>query len=572
MHAVAGPHAATPGPATASPGATARPATTASPTPTARPAGIRRGPGPTAVAVRDGRIIAVGSDAEIFGLRGTATQDIDLHGRLVLPGFQDSHAHPPQAGLERIRCDLTGAKTLSASMDIVAAYATSSPATWILGGGWSMEAFPGGCPTASTLDQIAAIADRPVYLPNRDHHSAWVNTAALRLAGITADTPDPSDGRIERDTDGAPTGTLHEGAMELVAHLIPTATAAQRRQGLLVAQAYLHSLGITAWQDAWVTPVEFDTYVDVASTGDLTARVVGCQWWERSAGIEQIAALRERRDRGPVGRFRPSAVKIMLDGVCETFTASMLTPYLDGHGHATGNTGLRFVDGADLARYLIALDADGFQVHMHALGDRGVRDALDAIGAARFANGPRADGRHLDNRHQIAHLQVVHPEDVPRFALVDATANAQALWACAEPQMVELTIPYLGDERSAWQYPFASIARAGGRIALGSDWPVSSPNPLEILHVAVNRTEPGAGPDVEPFRPAERLSLIDAVYAYTMGSAHANHQDDMTGSIEPGKYADLVVLDRDIFAPDAGPLPDAAVDLTLVEGVTVHAR
>jgi predicted amidohydrolase YtcJ len=522
------------------------------------------GPRPTSVAVRDGRILAVGDD--LSHLSGTGTQDIDLDGRLVVPGFQDSHAHPPQGGLERTRCDLTGAKTAPAFRSLIAGYAAGTSAPWILGGGWSMEAFPGGCPTAAALDEIAAIGDRPVYLPNRDHHSAWVNSAALRLAGLTASTPDPSDGRIERGPDGAPSGALHEGAMNLVERLIPAPSPAEMRRGLLVGQAYLHSLGITAWQDAWVTPRDFDTYVHVASSGELTARVVGCQWWERSEGIEQIEAFRERRARGPVGRFRPTAIKIMLDGVCETFTASMLAPYLDGHGHSTDNTGLQFIPTGDLASYVTALDADGFQVHMHALGDRGVRDALDAIGAARFANG------RSDNRHQIAHLQVVHPDDIGRFGILDATANSQALWACMEPQMLELTIPYLGDERAAWQYPFASIARTGGRIALGSDWPVSSPNPLEILHVAVHRTEPDAGADVEPFLPDQRLSLEQAVYAYTMGSAHANHHDDVTGSIEVGKYADLVVLDRDIFAPDAGRLADARVDYTFVEGIPVHQR
>jgi predicted amidohydrolase YtcJ len=522
------------------------------------------GPRPTSVAVSGGRIVAVGDD--LTELSGTGTEHIDLAGRLVVPGFQDSHAHPPHGGLERTRCDLTGAKTASAFSARIADYAARTDSSWILGGGWSMEAFPGGCPTAAALDEIGAIGDRPVYLPNRDHHSAWVNSAALRLAGITAETPDPSDGRIERDADGNPSGALHEGAMTLVERLVPAPTAAELRSGLLVGQAYLHSLGITAWQDAWVTPRDFDTYVELAGSGELTARVVGCQWWERSEGIEQIEGFRKRRARGPVGRFRPTAIKIMLDGVCETFTASMLTPYLDGHGHATDNTGLRFVEPGDLARYVTALDAEGFQVHMHALGDRGVRDALDAVGAARFANGPS------DNRHQIAHLQVVHPDDIGRFGILDATANSQALWACAEPQMLELTIPYLGGERAAWQYPFASIARAGGRLALGSDWPVSSPDPLEILHVAVNRTEPGADASVEPFLADERLTLEQAVYAYTMGSAHANHQDDVTGSIEPGKYADLVVLDRDIFAADAGPLTDAHVDYTFIEGTRVYER
>jgi predicted amidohydrolase YtcJ len=521
------------------------------------------GPPLTAVAVRGGRIVAVGSDADIRSFAGTRTQSIELDGRLVLPGFQDAHAHPSQGGLERTRCDLTSVRTIAGYSEIISAYAASTTAPWILGGGWAMEVFPGGCPTAAALDAIASVAGRPVYLPNRDHHSGWANSAALALAGITAATPDPPDGRIERRPDGSPSGALHEGAMKLVETLIPVPSAAELRDGLLVGQAYLHSLGITAWQDAWVTPREYATYVDLAATGDLTARVVGCQWWERSQDISQIAGLRERR--GVFGRFRPTAVKIMLDGVCETFTASMLTPYLDGHGHETDNLGLSFIPAADLVDIVTALDADGFQVHLHALGDRGVRDALDALGAARVANGPS------DHRHQIAHLQVVHPDDIARFGLLDATANAQALWACAEPQMVELTIPYLGPERAGWQYPFASIARAGGRIALGSDWPVSSPNPLEILHVAITRTEPD-GSSAEPFLPSECLSLADAVYAYTTGSAHANHQDDTTGSIEIGKYADLVVLDRDIFAPDAGPLPEAQVDYTLIEGTPVHSR
>jgi predicted amidohydrolase YtcJ len=519
-------------------------------------------PAATAVAVRDGRILAVGSDAEIQALAGTRTETIDLDGRLVLPGFQDSHAHPPQGGLERTRCDLTGERSQAAYQQKVSAYAATTTAPWILGGGWAMEVFPGGCPTAGMLDGIASVAGRPVYFPNRDHHSGWANSTALALAGITAETPDPPDGRIERFPDGTPTGALHEGAMTLVEKLIPEPSAAELRNGLLVGQAYLHSLGVTAWQDAWVTPREYATYVDLVSTGDLTARVVGCQWWERGQGIEQIAGLRERR--GTFGRFRPTAIKIMLDGVCETFTAAMLTPYLDGHGHETGNTGLSFVPADALIEIVTALDADGFQVHLHALGDRSVRDALNALGAARFANGP------ADNRHQLAHLQVVHPEDIPRFGLLDATANAQALWACAEPQMTELTIPYLGAERATWQYPFGSIARTGGRLALGSDWPVSSPNPLEIMHVATTRTDPDG--DTEPFLPSECLTLEQAVHAYTMGSAHANHQDDTTGSVEPGKYADLVVLDRDIFDRASGPLPKAAVDFTFVEGAIVHAR
>jgi predicted amidohydrolase YtcJ len=524
--------------------------------------------GVTAVAVRAGRILAVGGDDEIHTYAGPGTRLVDLRGGTLLPGFQDAHCHPVSGGLERSRCDLDVTRTEAAYLAAIAAYARANPEVpWILGGGWSMEAFPGGCPTAAALDTV--VADRPVFLPNRDHHSGWANTRALEIAGITRDTLDPADGRIERDADGHPTGALHEGAMDLVEKFLPETTLAELRHSLIVGQAYMHSLGITAWQDAWVGAGpsigdSLEVYLDAAASGELTARVVGALWWARDRGLEQIEELVARRARGPVGRFRPTAVKIMLDGVCETFTAAMLSPYLDAHGHATDNRGLDFVDPELLPTFVTALDAAGFQVHMHALGDRGVREALDAIEAARLANGDRG------HRHQVAHLQVVHPDDVARFGALDATANSQALWACAEPQMTELTIPFLGAERAAWQYPFGSIARAGGRIALGSDWPVSSPDPLQIMHVAVTRTEPGSGPDAEAFFPDEQLTLDQAVYAYTMGSAYANHHDHETGSIEPGKLADLVVLDRDIFAPDAGPLTDASVRYTFVEGETVY--
>jgi predicted amidohydrolase YtcJ len=526
-------------------------------------------PLPSTLAVREGRIFAIGTEDEIREYIRPATDVIDLAGGSVLPGFQDAHAHPVSGGLERMRCDLTGCRTEPDCLAAIAVYVAAHPEReWVTGGGWAMEAFPGGCPTAVALD--AVVSDRPAFLPNRDHHSGWANSRALALAGITRDTPHPADGRIERDADGNPTGALHEGAMDLVEKLLPTATADDLHAGLLVGQAYLHALGITGWQDAWVgegagVGDTLPTYLDAAASGELTARVVGALWWDRSRGLDQIEDLIERRARGPVGRFRPATVKIMLDGVCETFTAAMLSPYLDGHGHETANRGLGFIDPDLLSEIVTRLDAAGFQVHMHALGDRGVREALDAVAAARSANPDR------DLRHQIAHIQVVQPADVSRFGALNATANIQPLWACADRQMTELTIPFLGADRSTWQYPFASIAAAGGRLAIGSDWPVTSPDPLEIMHVAVHRTEPGAGPGAEPFLPAERLSLADAVYAYTMGSAHANHQDDDTGSLEVGKHADLVVLDRDLFAPDAGPITDASVRYTLVEGTIVHA-
>ncbi|BCM65474.1 MULTISPECIES: amidohydrolase [Streptomyces] len=518
----------------------------------------------TAVAVTGDRITAVGH-AEVRELAGPRTEVVDLAGRLLLPGFQDAHVHPVPAGLELSRCDLTGRTTAEATVAAVRAYADAHPEReWILGGGWSMEAFAGGTPTKELLD--AVVPDRPVYLPNRDHHGAWVNSRALELAGVGRDTPDPADGRIERDASGEPSGTLQEGAMQLVGRLVPPARPADRLAALLRAQRHLHALGITAWQDALVgdflgmdDPAE--AYRTAAEDGSLTARVVGALWWDRERGAEQIPDLVAKRAAWSRGRFRAGTVKLMLDGVAENHTAALLEPYLDRCGCATANRGTSFLDPARLPAYVTELDALGFQCHFHALGDRAVRDALDAIEAAREANGAG------DTRPHLAHLQVVHPDDVPRFARLGATANIQPLWAAHEPQMDELTIPFLGPERAARQYPFGSLLRSGARLAAGSDWPVSSPDPLQGIHVAVNRVEPGGTGPV--FLPGERLRLADALTAYTAGSAYVNHLDD-TGRVAVGALADLVVLDRDPFTGPPEAIADTRVALTYVGGERVY--
>jgi predicted amidohydrolase YtcJ len=527
-----------------------------------------------AVAVHGGRIVAVGPDATIREHVGPRTTVIDLRGRMLLPGFQDAHVHPPSGGLEMLRCDLNDVYTKPEYLEIIAAYAVEHPdREWILGGGWYMSVFPRGAPDRGSLDAIAP--DRPVFLWSRDGHSAWCNSKALEIAGITATTPDPPDGRIERDEEGAPSGTLHEGAMNLVA--TPPTTADELTDGLRLGQKYLHSLGITAWQDAIVGGRDdtLDVYRSFAGSGALTARVVGALWWDRHRGEEQVEELIHRRGEGGAGRFRATSVKIMQDGIVENFTAASLRPYLDAHGAPTDNAGLSFVEPEALKRAVTRLDAEGFQVHFHALGDRAVREALDAVEAARRANGPS------DHRHHLAHLQIVHPDDIPRFRALGALANAQPLWACYDPQMTELTIPFLGEERASWQYPFGSLARAGATLAFGSDWSVSTPNPLEEMHVAVNRTSASAGPpvagdgpraDEEVFLPEERLDLATSIAAFTIGSAYVNHLDDVTGSIEVGKYADLAVVDRDLFAHPPEEMAEARVDATFVEGVAVYER
>ncbi|MFE6617845.1 amidohydrolase [Streptomyces sp. NPDC057740] len=520
----------------------------------------------TAVAVTGDRVTAVGRQ-EVHDLAGPRTEVVDLAGRLLLPGFQDAHVHPVPAGLELSQCDLTGARTAEETLAAVRAYADAHPEReWLTGGGWSMEAFAGGTPTKELLD--AVVPDRPVYLPNRDHHGAWVNSRALALAGVTRDTPDPADGRIDRNASGEPSGTLQEGAMQLVGRLTPPATPADRLAALLHAQRHLHALGITAWQDALVGDFlgmddPADAYLAAARDGSLTARVVGALWWDRERGAEQIPELVERRAALSHGRFSAGSVKLMLDGVAETGTAALLDPYLDRCGCVTANRGTSFIDAGQLPKYVTELDALGFQCHFHALGDRAVRDALDAIEAARAANGPS------DTRPHLAHLQVVQPTDVPRFARLGATANIQPLWAAHEPQMDELTIPFLGPERAARQYPFGALLRSGARLAAGSDWPVSSPDPLHGIHVAVNRVTPDTD-DTPVFLPGERIGLTEALTAYTAGSAYVNHLDD-TGEVRPGALADLVVLDRDPFAGPTEAIAQTRVALTYVGGERVYA-
>lgn len=535
------------------------------------------------VAVTDGVIVAV--DADLTALRGPATEVVDLAGGLLHAGFVDAHIHPIQGGLERLSCDLSDGSTVAEYLDIVARYAAANPPrgcdasrAWITGGGWAMSAFPGGTPTAALLDEVEPI--RPVFLFNRDHHGAWANSAALALAGITADTPDPADGRIERLPDGSPSGTLHEGAAKLVAAVAPGPSPDEEFAALLEAQRYALSLGITGWQDAIVGDYfgASDTalvYRRALDEGRLLVDVTGALWWDRDRGVEQVPELLARREAlvvelGEGARFRLPAVKIMADGVVENGTASMLEPYLGPLGEGEHPRGIAFVGGQALVDAIVALDAAGFSAHVHVIGDRAVRDALDGFAAARERNGWSTPGRH-----HLAHLQFVHPDDVARFAALGVTANMQALWACNEPQMRELTVPIVGPERAATQYPFASVLRsqaAGApvarvpRLCAGSDWPVSTPDPWQAIHVAVNRTLPTSDPDFdpEPLLADEALTLAEALQAYTAGSAWVTGRGPAdtvqdargraargAGVIEVGAVADLAATDRDPFAGPA---------------------
>jgi predicted amidohydrolase YtcJ len=533
----------------------------------------------TALAIRNGTLVAVGGDEEVAPYLAEADDVLDLDGALVTPGFIDAHMHPVMGGIEKIRCDLTGAVTVDEYVDRLRGY-LATPAgresTWVRGAGWSMEAFPNGLPTKDVLD--ALVSDRPVYMPNRDHHSAWVNSRALELAGITRDTPDPAGGVITRDADGNPTGAIHEAAMEPFERLVPAATPDERAAGLRAAQTYLHSLGVTGWQDAWVdaggTMSNHETYLRAQAEGWLKVRVAAALWFERerpdiAAEVARHVATREEAAKAaaeaPAARYHASHIKVMIDGVVETFTAAMVEPYCvhDGHG---GGTGLTFFEPEFVKEAVTALDAAGFGVHFHALGDRAVREALDAIEAARAANGT------ADRRHHLAHLQVVHPDDRPRFRELGASANLQPLWACHERQMDELTLPFMGPERAGAQYPFGDLHRDGATLVAGSDWPVSSPDPWHGIHVAVTRTSPGAPEGTEPLGHHQGLPLAAALAAYTAGSAWVTRHDDRVGTLAVGKEADVLVHDRNPFALPASQIHETTVRRTYVAGELVFQR
>lgn len=524
-----------------------------------------------AVVVSEGRIVAIVPQDAVDEHRGPQTQIVDLDGRLLSPGFQDAHIHPVGGGVELLQCSLSESADAAETLERIAAYAAENPDGWILGGGWSMDHFPGGAPVRGLLDDI--VGDRPVLLASRDHHSVWASSAAIRAAWLDASTPDPVDGRIEREADGQPAGTFHEGAGDLFNAVKPAIDDDLAYAGLLRAQSELLSLGITGWQDAMVgvvatMPSNLPAYRRALDEDTLIAHVRGAQWWQRDTGAEQIAGMVERReefDKLGDDRFALGTVKIMVDGVAENFTAAMSQPYLDAHGHDTSNAGLSFIRPDLLAGYVTELDKLGFQVHFHALGDRAVVEALDALQAARDANG------EADHRHHLAHLQVVSEEDAARFPALDAVANLQALWACHETQLDELTLPFLHDELQTRQYPFGDLDRAGTRLAAGSDWPVSSADPIAAIHIAVNRVSPGSGD--EPLGgERQRLDLETAFAAYTSGSAYVNHRDHDTGSIAPGYRADLVVIEPDPFSVPADSIHACSVVSTWVGGVPVYVR
>jgi predicted amidohydrolase YtcJ len=546
-----------------------------------------------ALAIADGKLLAVGSSAEALRHRGEATRVVDLNGQLVLPGFHDAHVHPVTGGIELGQCSLGGIGTLAAlraalrecakaigavgdehegppkkaigavgdehegpPKKAIGAVGDEPKRPWLVGGGWELTLFPHGNPSRQWLDEV--VPGVPVFLTSADGHSSWLSSEGLRRAGITAQTPDPPNGRIERDAQGEPSGTLREDAAELVSPHLPPVSPAEHDEGLRRALAMANRLGITGMVEAAADAPVLAAYERLAHDGELTARVVVAQVVEPLAWPEQLAAIATRRDRIDHPRLRAHMIKIFVDGVIEAGTAALLQPYV---GEATA--GEATLSPAALIALIGRADALGLDVHVHAIGDRAVRMTLDAFEVARHDNPARV------RRDVIAHLELVDPTDIPRFHGLGVAACFQPLWAYADPYITELTIPVLGPERERWLYPIGSVLASGAKVVAGSDWSVSSMDPLEGIAVAITRRGVGEPPGAA-WIPEEVATLPQMLAAYTLHGAWLGRWDDVTGSLVVGKRADLAILGGNVFERAAHRLHEVDVVTTLLDGEVVY--
>lgn len=512
-----------------------------------------------AIVIDDGRIVYVGTSDSARSFVGRETEVLRLSGRMVLPGFHDTHVHPVTGGIELGECDLNPATTLDEVRRVVAECARrDSSAEWVRGGGWGLPIFPNANPTRALLDSL--VPDRPAYLSAADGHSAWVNSRALTLAGVTRASRDPANGRIERDAAGAPSGTLRESAMELVSRTLPPYAADDYLAGLERGLAMAARFGITTLHEASASEAIASAYVRADSLGRLTARSVLSLRVDTDAPVDrEVQRLSALRDRSTRGLVRPVAAKIFMDGVIEAQTAALLSAYVDRAGHR----GTLNLPPARFNQLVEKLDSAGFKVHVHAIGDRAIRSALDG-----FARQHARDGG-AGPRHIVAHLELFDPADIPRFASLGVVPSFQPLWAYADEYITKLTEPRLGASRSRYLYPIASVAKTGAIMAAGSDWSVSSINPLEAIQVAITRRalKDSTG---DGWLPEERVNLDIMLRAYTLGGALASDHDSLTGTLTAGKAADVIVVSNDLFALPPHRIHTARVLLTLMAGRAVY--
>lgn len=518
-----------------------------------------------AIAVRGNQIVRVGSDRDVLRLRRPQTQMIDARGAAVLPGFNDAHVHFISGGLALDKIDLLDAVTVDDIQQRIREWADANPdRPWVQGRGWYYQPFPGSLPTRQMLD--ALVPDRPAYLVSYDGHTAWTNTKALRLAGITKRTPAPRNGVIVKDPHtGEPTGVLKEAAMSLVGRLVPVPTREDRARALHAAIGEAQRYGVTSVQVAGGSVEDLALYDEAARAGELQVRVYAAISPGGSLdepALERLEGI--RRQYSDDALFKTGALKISLDGVIEAHTAAMLAPYAN---RADGGEPTLAAD--DLNRGVRLADARGWQVMAHAIGDRAIRMALDAYAHAERSNPVPPRGR----RHRIEHIETVDPADIGRFGALGVIASMQPFHGSPSPVQIDVWTRNIGEERASRGWPYRSIAAARGPLAFGSDWPVVSLNPMLGLHTAVNRTTPDGIPE-GGWYPAQRIALKAAINAYTSGSAWASFDEQRKGTLTPGMLADMVILSDNVFSSKAKPaaLASTRVAVTVFDGKVVYRR
>ncbi|MGI9233597.1 MAG: amidohydrolase [Woeseiaceae bacterium] len=517
-----------------------------------------------AVAVTDGRIVYVGDNESAASYIASDTEIVDLVGQMMLPGFHDSHIHIMIGTMAGEECSLLRLQTPE---DVAARLkeCTSLPGIgtdgWILGGGWGEWLWPEANPQKGLLDLM--FPDQPVYLESSYGHAAWVNSKAMQIVGLNTDTASPPAGVIERDAEtGEPSGTLRDSAMLLVKDRLPPMTPAQRVDRVRAGMALAHSVGITAVIEPGLDGELLAPILHLADIDELDMRVLGSLSpinWQPGVFDEGVFEFLQGREQWRRENLDVDSVKIYMDGVIEYGTSPLLEPYEDEQY----GSGEYFYNQEDVSRYFTRFDEMGLQVHVHAIGDAAIRRALDGFEAMRQANGTS------DNRHQIVHLQLIHEDDRPRFAELNVAAVFQPLWAYPDPSALELDIPMLGEERTWEMYPIASVQKAGGRIVGGSDYFVTDLNPLHAIEVAITRQDPYTN-DGPVLNEDERVDLETMIDAYTINGAYQMGLEAEQGSIEVGKRADLVVLDRNLFELPAAEINEARVMMTIFDGRTVY--
>jgi predicted amidohydrolase YtcJ len=517
-----------------------------------------------AVAVQGNKILKVGTSREVQRLRRAQTVVLDAKGGSVLPGFNDAHAHILSGGLSLGEIDLLEANTLADVETSIRTWAALNPdREWVTGRGWHYDVFPGGLPTRQILD--ALVPDRPAYLISYDGHSGWANSRALKLAGIARRTANPTHGVIVKDVrSGEPTGVLKESAMGLVTALLPRPGRDERLAALRAAIVEANRRGITSVQNAGVSPDDLALYGELRRTEALGVRVYAALSAASDITSEELDAFEKLHSQYPDDpMFKTGAVKLMADGVIESHTAAMLAPYAD-QPNVRGE--LQFSEDR-LNRLVGDLDRRGWQILIHAIGDRAIRAGLDAFEQAAAVNPEPSQGR----RHRLEHIETIDPADIGRFGRLHVIASMQPYRGLPDPSLMGAWTGSIGEERASRGWPYGSIVKAGGTLAFGSDWPVASMDPLLGIHVAVNRATPGGIPP-DGWLPTQKLTLLQAVDAYTRNAAWASFDEHRKGSLERDMLADLVILTKDIFALPPARLSEAEVAITVFDGRVVYQR